>query len=57
MIGDQCDPSGGRLSTAVALLASPLEAPLTTKLEDRRREKKCRKDLLVGDKIFKPPIL
>jgi hypothetical protein len=38
------------LSPAVAKLAPPLEAPLTTKQEDRRREKKCGKNFVVGAK-------
>jgi len=45
------------LSPAVALLAPPLDAPLTTKLEVQRREKKCRKNLVVGDGSLRPPIL
>jgi len=38
------------LSPAVAQLAPPLEAPLTTKQEVQRREKKCRKNFVVRAK-------
>ena len=38
------------LSLAVVQLAPPLEALLTSKQDVRRREKKCRKNFVVGAK-------
>jgi len=38
------------LSPTVAQLAPPLEAPLTANLEVQRRDKKCRKNLVVREK-------
>jgi hypothetical protein len=48
-------------SLVVAQLAPQLEAPLTTKQDIRRREKKCRKNSIVGgneiEKISKQKLL
>jgi len=49
------------LSLVVAQLAPQLEAPLTTKQDIRRREKKYRKNFIVGgnviEKISKQKVL
>jgi hypothetical protein len=40
------------LSPAVAQLAPPLEAPLLTKQDVWKREKKCLKNFVVGAKMI-----